>query len=75
MNGFASVGAPGGNMPCTGSNKNGGGMKNTLPALTSIGKRATIQTALQRLNLKRYAIVIDAIAAMNTRAPILGSHS
>ena len=70
VNGFASVGAPGGNLPHDGIEWDSAGMKKSVPGAHFNRQRAPIQTTLQRLNLQCYAIVVDAITAVNARAPI-----
>src|SRR5207237_9414927 len=34
------------------------------------GQRATVEAALQGLNLKRHAVVVDAVAAVDARVPV-----
>ena len=65
MNGLESVGANEGNQSPVSDR-----WKKTLPARTSIGKRAPVEPALQRLDLEGHPIVIDAIAAVDAGAAV-----
>ena len=67
VNGSAVDGAKGGKRPVSGSRKK------TLPGANLDRQRASVEAALERLDLERDTVVVDAVAAVDAGAGAAGS--